>query len=73
MIKKQSTSVRLDSHLHALVLKEAKKAGLSFSGVVHLLLQAFVQGDVRVGVIQQSHHVHQKNKKKESLPDLYDE
>ena len=72
MITKQSTSIRLDSHLHTLVMREAKKSGLSFSGVVHLLLQAFVQGNVRVGVFQHSDSsLRNLEKESQELSDLY--
>lgn len=47
---KQPTTIRLEKRLRQEVLREARKAGLDFSGVVHLLLLAFVRGDVRIGV-----------------------
>lgn len=49
---KQSTSIRLESDLYKVVLKEAKKAGLSFSDVVHMLLRAYAEGNVHIGVTQ---------------------
>ena len=49
---KHPTTVRLDSHLQKQVMKAADKAGLTFSGVVHLLLVAFTEGTVKIGVTQ---------------------
>jgi len=51
-VSKIPTTIRLDDHLRKKVLREARKAGLNFSGVVHLLLCAFVHGTVQVGVTQ---------------------
>ena len=51
-MSKRSTTIRLEPTLQKGVLREAKKAGLTFSGVVHFLLQAFVDGDVHIGVTQ---------------------
>jgi Arc/MetJ family transcription regulator len=51
-MSKQPTTIRLDQALHREVLREARKAGLSFSSVVHLLLRAFTQGTVQIGVTQ---------------------
>ena len=51
-MNKQATSIRLDSHLYKEVVREAQKAGLSFSAVVHLLLRAFTEGKVEIGVTQ---------------------
>ena len=48
---KQPTTIRLEKGLRDDVLREARKAGLDFSGIVHLLLLAFVRGDVHVGVL----------------------
>ncbi len=51
-MSKHPTTVRLDPVLYKKVIVEAKKTGLNFSGVVHLLLQAFVRGTVHIGVTQ---------------------
>lgn len=51
-MSKHPTTVRLDPALYKSVISEAKKAGLNFSSVVHLLLRAFVQGTVHIGVSQ---------------------
>ncbi len=49
---KHSTTIRLDQILYKEATKNAKRLGLSFSDVVHLLLTAFVKGTVRIGVSQ---------------------
>lgn len=49
---KHPTTIRLDAALYKEALHEIKKTGLSFSDVVHLLLRAFVQGTVHIGVSQ---------------------
>ena len=49
---KYPTTVRLDPHLQKEVIKAAKQAGLTFSSVVHLLLHAFIEGTVQIGVTQ---------------------
>ena len=51
-MSKQTTTIRLDKTLYNTTLREARKAGLSFSGVVHLLLLAFTKGDVGIRVVQ---------------------
>lgn len=51
-MSKHPTTVRLDPTLYKKVISEAKKTGLNFSSVVHVLLQAFVQGTVFIGVTQ---------------------
>ena len=51
-MSKHPTTIRLDPVLYKEVLREAKKAGLTFTGVVHLLLRAFTEGTVQVGVMQ---------------------
>lgn len=51
-MSKHPTTIRLDAALYKEALHEIKKTGLSFSDVVHLLLQAFVRGTVRIGVSQ---------------------
>jgi hypothetical protein len=49
---KKPTTIRLDTRLHKEVVRRARKEGLNFSGVVHLLLLAFTQGDLQIGVTQ---------------------
>lgn len=49
---KQPTTVRLDPNLYKKVQKEAQKEGLNFSSVVHILLHAFVEGSIQIGVTQ---------------------
>lgn len=49
-MSKQTTTIRLDKNLYKTTIREAKKAGLSFNGVVHLLLIAFAKGELEVGV-----------------------
>ena len=51
-MSKHPTTVRLDPQLYKQVLHDAHKAGLSFSSVVHLLLTAFTEGTVQIGVTQ---------------------
>jgi len=49
---KHPTTIRLDPRFRLKVDREAKKAGLTFTTVVHLLLNAFIEGDVHIGVTQ---------------------
>jgi hypothetical protein len=49
-MSKHPTTIRLDEKLYKQTVREAKKAGLTFSGVVHILLRAFTEGDVDIGV-----------------------
>ena len=49
---KHPTTIRLDPALYKEVIREARKVGLNFSNVVHLLLLAFIQGTVYIGVNQ---------------------
>ena len=49
---KDVTTIRLDSALRKAILREAKKAGLSFSDIAQLLFRAFVDGTVQIGVTQ---------------------
>ena len=49
---KDITTIRLQPALRKAILREAKKAGLSFSDIVQLLLRAFVDGTVQIGVTQ---------------------
>ncbi len=44
------TTIRLDPVLYKKVVREAKKKGLNFSNVVHLLLHAFVDESISIGV-----------------------
>lgn len=50
MAKQAVTTVRLDERLRKKVMREAKKAGLNFSDVVQMLLAAFAEGSVHIGV-----------------------
>lgn len=52
VMSKRPTTIRLDPLFHKEVTLEAEKAGLTFSTVVQLLLRAFAQGSVRIGVTQ---------------------
>ena len=49
---KHPTTIRLDQNLHRKVSQEAERHGLNFSNIVHLLLQAYVEGSVQIGVTQ---------------------
>ena len=49
---KQTTTIRLDARFRKAIVREAKKAGLNFSDIVNLLLRAFVDGTVQIGVTQ---------------------
>ena len=49
---KQTTTIRLDACFRKAIVREAKKAGLNFSDIVNLLLRAFVDGTVQIGVTQ---------------------
>lgn len=49
---KRPTTVRLDDQLHKKVQREAKKMGMTMSGVIHHLLVAFASGEVEIGVTQ---------------------
>ncbi|MEI8230763.1 MAG: hypothetical protein WCG83_06550 [Candidatus Peregrinibacteria bacterium] len=54
-MSKAPTTIRLDEQLRKSVTREARKVGLNFTGVVHLLLHAFVQGTVHVGATHYPH------------------
>ena len=49
---KNVTTIRLDSGLRKALLREAKRAGLSFSDVVQLLLRISIEGGMHIGVTQ---------------------
>ena len=49
---KQTTTIRLEPRFRKAILREAKKTGLNFSDIVNLLLRAFVNGTVQIGVTQ---------------------
>ncbi len=51
-MSKHPTTIRLEQNLYKEVILKAQKAGLSFSGVIHLLLHAFANGTVHIGVTQ---------------------
>lgn len=71
-MSKHPTTVRLDPILYKKVITEAERAGLNFSSVVHLLLRAFVQGTVHIGVSQYSEgYVKALEKESQELGRLY--
>lgn len=71
-MSKQPTTVRLDPALYKKVITEAKKSGLTFSSIVSLLLQAFVQGTVHIGVSQYpDEYIKALENESEELSDLY--
>lgn len=49
---KDVTTIRLQPALRKAVFREMKKSGMSFSGIVQLLLRALVDGTVQIGVTQ---------------------
>ena len=52
MPTKHPTTIRLDMNLYKDVKQQARKVGMSFSSVVHMLLLAFTDGSVKIGVSQ---------------------
>ncbi len=71
-MSKQPTTVRLDSHLYKQASQEARKAGLTFSSVVHLLLRAFTEGTLQIGVTQYpERYVKELEKESEELSRSY--
>ncbi|MDO8648547.1 MAG: hypothetical protein Q7R81_02070 [Candidatus Peregrinibacteria bacterium] len=69
---KHPTTIRLDSALYKEVLREARKTGLSFSGVVQLLLHAFAEGTIHIGVSQHTEaYVRTLEKESAALSRLY--
>jgi len=69
---KQPTTIRLDPALYKEVIREARKAGLNFSNVVHLLLLAFIQGTVYIGVNQYpEEYLRTIERESEELSHLY--
>lgn len=69
---KRPTTIRLDASLYTEALHASKKTGISFSDVVHLLLQAFVQGAVHIGVSQYPEgYVRSLEKESAELSRLY--
>jgi antitoxin component of RelBE/YafQ-DinJ toxin-antitoxin module len=51
-MSKHPTTIRLDRQLYKKAAQKAEKYGLTFSGVIHMLLQAFNEGSVQIGVTQ---------------------
>ena len=71
-VSKQPTTVRIDRRLHEEALREARKTGLTFSGIIHLLLSAYVDGTVNVGVTQYpAEYLHSLQKESAALSGRY--
>src|SRR4051812_43420540 len=71
-MSKLTTTVRLDPRLRKAVLKEAEKAGLSFSAILNLLLHAYAEGAIQVGVTQYPKaYLDQLGKEAEELSRLH--
>ena len=51
-LPKHPTTIRLEPALYKQVIREAEKKGLSFTNVVQLLLRAYIDGSVDIGVTQ---------------------
>lgn len=69
---KHPTTIRLDPALYKEVIREARKAGLNFSNVIHLLLLAFVRGTVYIGVNQYPEgYLSTLERESEELGNLY--
>ncbi len=69
---KHPTTIRLDPRLRQEVDREAKKAGLTFTTVVHLLLRAFIDGNVQIGVTAlPKSYVERLEKEAEALRQLH--
>ena len=51
-MSKHPTTIRLDPQFYKDAQQKAYKSGLSFSNVVHLLLTAYIDGEIRIGVTQ---------------------
>ncbi|OGJ54877.1 hypothetical protein A3D11_00740 [Candidatus Peribacteria bacterium RIFCSPHIGHO2_02_FULL_49_16] len=49
---KHPTTIRIEQNLYRETVREAEKIGLNFTSVVHLLLYAFMEGTVQIGVTQ---------------------
>lgn len=49
---KRPTTIRLDDRLRKSAQREAEKIGLTLSGAIHLLLEAFSKGEMEIGVTQ---------------------
>ena len=52
MATKHPTTIRLDDQLHKEAIRQAEKVGLNLSSVIHMLLNAYVEGNVQIGVTQ---------------------
>lgn len=69
---KQTTTIRLEPRFRKAILREAKKAGLNFSGIVYLLLRAFLDGTVHIGVTQYPQgYIEKLNKDADALDRAY--
>lgn len=72
-MSKHPTTVRLDPALYKRVIHEAHKTGLNFSSLVHILLNAFVEGSVHIGVTQfPDGYVQSLENESRELSRLYD-
>ncbi len=49
---KRPTTIRLDDRVRKSAQREAEKMGLTLSGAIHLLLEAFSKGEMEIGVTQ---------------------
>ncbi len=49
---KDVTTIRIQPDIRRAVLRQVKKSGMTFSNIVNLLLQAYLDGTVHVGVTQ---------------------
>ena len=69
---KQTTTIRLEPRFRKAIIREAKKAGLNFSDIVYLLLRAFLEGSVHIGVTQYPKgYIETLNKEADSLDRAY--
>lgn len=69
---KRPTTIRIDEDLYAKVLRAARKAGLSVTDILHLLLRGYVEGNVHVGVTQYpKHFIRALERESEELSRLY--
>ena len=69
---KRPPTIRLDPLLYKKVLREGKKAGLSFSNIVQLLLGEFAAGSLRIGVTRYPQgYLRKLEREAEELQRLY--
>ncbi len=52
-MNKSVTTIRLNPEQRSAVIRQAHKSGLSFSSVVQMLLQGYLDGSIQLGVAQQ--------------------